>query len=146
MVNLSKILQRVEKLEPIPSVIHQVLALADDPDAPLQDLVAVVEKDPAITANLLKTVNSAHLGLPVKVDSVQQAVELGFAETPPDLDIEGHDTAHKCQILASLCFSTEVDLDAVYVEGITKVTHSDVAYAREMGYLIKLLAVIGECD
>jgi len=76
MVNLSKILSRVEKLEPIPSVIHQVLALADNPDAPLQELVAVVEKDPAITANLLRTVNSAHMGLPVKVDSVQQAVSM----------------------------------------------------------------------
>ena len=76
MVNLSKIMARVEKLEPIPEVIHQVLALADDPDAPLADLVAVVEKDAAITANLLKMVNSAHMGLPVKVDSVQQAVAM----------------------------------------------------------------------
>ena len=76
MINLSKIMARVEKLEPIPEVLHQVLALADDPDAPLTDLVAVVEKDAAITANLLKIVNSAHMGLPVKVDSVQQAVAM----------------------------------------------------------------------
>jgi len=76
MVDLSKIMLRVEKLEPIPEVIHQVLALADDPDAPLKDLVAVVEKDAAITANLLKMVNSAHMGLPVKVDSIQQAVAM----------------------------------------------------------------------
>ncbi len=73
---------------------------------------------------------------------LKQAMELGFAETPPDLDIEGHDTAHKCQIMASLCFATEVDLDDIYVEGITKVTHADVSYAREMGYLIKLLAIV----
>ncbi|MCP4644740.1 MAG: homoserine dehydrogenase [bacterium] len=79
-------------------------------------------------------------------DVLQQAVELGFAETPPDLDIEGHDTAHKCQIIASLCFSTEVDLDAIHVEGITAVTHADVAYALEMGYLIKLLAVVRGVD
>ena len=76
MINPSTILARVEKLEPIPAVIHQVLALAEDPDAPLKDLVEVVEKDPAITANLLRTVNSAHMGLPVKVDSVQQAISM----------------------------------------------------------------------
>lgn len=79
-------------------------------------------------------------------EALRQAIARGFAETPPDLDIEGHDTAHKCQIIASLCFSTEVDLENVYVEGVTKVTHADVAYAREMGYLIKLLAIIHESD
>ena len=77
---------------------------------------------------------------------LQQAIENGFAETPPDLDIEGHDTAHKCQIIASLCYTTEVDLDAIYVEGITGITHADVAYAREMGYLIKLLAVVRKTE
>ncbi|BBO76898.1 HDIG domain protein [Desulfosarcina widdelii] len=76
MDNLKKVLKKVERLEPIPSVIHKVLDLADDPDAPLKDLMDVVERDPAITANLLKTVNSAHVGLPVKVDSVQQAVAM----------------------------------------------------------------------
>ena len=75
-------------------------------------------------------------------DVLEQAVEKGFAETPPDLDIEGHDTAHKCQIIASLCFSTEVALDDIHVEGITKVTHFDVKYAMDMGYVIKLLAVV----
>ena len=77
---------------------------------------------------------------------LRQAQELGFAETPPDLDIEGHDTAHKCAILASLCYSTKVPLDEVYVEGVTKVTKLDVQYAREMGYLIKLLAVIRKVE
>ena len=75
-------------------------------------------------------------------ESLRQATELGFAETPPDLDIEGHDTAHKCQILTSLSFTTEVDFDDLYIEGITKITHDDVAYADEMGYAIKLLAII----
>ena len=79
-------------------------------------------------------------------DALKLAIRLGFAETPPDLDIEGHDTAHKCQILASLAYSTEIDLKDIYVEGITKVTHADVAYARELGYLIKLLAVIRAVD
>jgi len=55
-------------------------------------------------------------------------------------------TAHKCQIIASLCYATEVDLDDVYVEGITKVTHADVAYALELGYVIKLLAIVRDVD
>jgi putative nucleotidyltransferase with HDIG domain len=76
MDNISSILKKVNRLEPIPVVIHKVLTLADDPDASLKDLVEVVERDPAITANLLRTVNSAHMGLPVKVDSVQQAVSM----------------------------------------------------------------------
>lgn len=75
-------------------------------------------------------------------EALRQATALGFAETPPDLDIEGHDTAHKCQILTSLCFSTEVDFDALYIEGITRITHADVAYASDLGYAIKLLAII----
>ncbi len=75
-------------------------------------------------------------------DVLQQAVALGFAEDPPDLDIEGADTAHKCQIIASLAFGTEVNYDDLHVEGITAITHADVAYARELGYLIKLMAVI----
>lgn len=75
---------------------------------------------------------------------LEQAQLLGFAETPPDLDVDGHDTAHKCQILASLCYTTEVDIDSIPVEGIRNITHADVAYALEMGYVIKLLAVIQE--
>jgi HD-like signal output (HDOD) protein len=76
MDSLSGILKKVKRLDPIPMVIHKVLDLADDPDASLKDLVDVVERDPAITANLLKTVNSAQMGLPVKVDSVHQAVSM----------------------------------------------------------------------
>jgi len=75
-------------------------------------------------------------------DALKIAQRLGFAETPPDLDIEGHDTAHKCQIIASLCYSTEVNLADIHVEGVTKVTHADVAYALDMGYIIKLLAIV----
>lgn len=73
---------------------------------------------------------------------LEKAIEKGFAETPPDLDINGDDTAHKCQILASLCFGTKVSLDDIYIEGITRITHEDVANAEELGYIIKLIAVI----
>ena len=76
MDSLTQIIKKVNRLEPIPTVIHKVLDLADDPESSLNDLVEVVERDPAITANLLKTVNSAHMGLPVKVDSVKQAVSM----------------------------------------------------------------------
>lgn len=76
MDNLAHILKEVKRLEPVPTVIHKVLELADDSESSLNDLVEVVERDPAITANLLKTVNSAHVGLPVKVDSVRQAVSM----------------------------------------------------------------------
>jgi len=79
-------------------------------------------------------------------DVLKQAVALGFAEDPPDLDIEGADTAHKCQIIASLAFGTEVDYDDLHVEGITAITHADVAYARELGYIIKLMAVLRAGD
>jgi putative nucleotidyltransferase with HDIG domain len=71
-----KILKKVKTLRPIPSIIHKVLALTQDPDGALADLVRLVEHDPAATANLLKTCNSAYMGLPVKVDSVQQAVTM----------------------------------------------------------------------
>lgn len=77
---------------------------------------------------------------------LKEAQANGYAETPPDLDIEGHDSAHKCQILASLCFCTPVPYDKIYVEGITKITHSDVAYANEMGYVIKLLAIVRKVE
>ena len=79
-------------------------------------------------------------------DVLKQAQALGFAETPPDLDIEGHDTAHKCQIVASLCSGSKVNLSDIPVEGITHITGGDIADAREMGYLIKLLAVYRDVE
>jgi len=72
---------------------------------------------------------------------LKKAQELGFAETDPTLDVEGHDAAHKLVILASLAFGTRVRLDQVHTEGIGRVTKIDIAYARELGYVIKLLAI-----
>ncbi len=71
-----KIVKKIKFLKPIPSIIHKILAIAQDPESALADLVRIVEFDPAATANLLKTCNSAFMGLPVKVDSVQQAVTM----------------------------------------------------------------------
>jgi HD-like signal output (HDOD) protein len=76
MAKIQKIIQKVKKLEPIPVVIHKVLDFAGKSDGTLAELVRLVENDPAITANLLKTCNSARMGLLVKVNSVQQAVAL----------------------------------------------------------------------
>ena len=72
---------------------------------------------------------------------LKKAQELGFAEADPTLDVEGHDAAHKLAILASLAFGTRVRLDQVHTEGIGRVTKTDIAYARELGYVIKLLAI-----
>ncbi|MEJ2157322.1 MAG: HDOD domain-containing protein [Desulfobacteraceae bacterium] len=76
MALIKKILKKVKALHPIPSIIHKVLAITEDPDGELADLVRIVEFDPAATANLLKACNSASMGLPVKVDSVHQAVTM----------------------------------------------------------------------
>ncbi|HXR45689.1 MAG TPA: homoserine dehydrogenase, partial [Pseudolysinimonas sp.] len=78
-------------------------------------------------------------------DSLQEALaaatELGYAEADPTADIEGYDAAQKAAILASLAFHTTVPLDAVYREGIDKLTHSQVVAARDAGFVVKLLAV-----
>ena len=70
-----------------------------------------------------------------------EAQALGYAEADPTADVEGHDAAAKAAILAELAFHTRVTLDDVYCEGITKVTAEDIAAARQMGFVIKLLAV-----
>lgn len=76
MANITKIIKNVKHLHPIPAVIHKVLAFTNDPEASLKDFVRLIEYDPAITANLLKTCNSAYFGLPIKIDSVQQSVTM----------------------------------------------------------------------
>ncbi|MBR5163732.1 MAG: homoserine dehydrogenase, partial [Schwartzia sp.] len=72
---------------------------------------------------------------------LKEAQEKGYAEANPAADVEGLDAARKAAILASLAFNTRVTLDAVSVEGITKITPEDIDYARQLGYVIKLLAI-----
>jgi homoserine dehydrogenase len=69
------------------------------------------------------------------------AQEAGYAETPPTLDVGGHDSAHKLTVLAALGFDGLYDLKGVYVEGIEKITPADIRYAAEMGFVVKLLAI-----
>lgn len=74
-------------------------------------------------------------------DCLKEAKIKGFAESNPSLDIEGMDSAHKLIILAYLCFGRWINLKDVLVEGIASVSLSDVNYAKELGFEIKLLAI-----
>ena len=77
--------------------------------------------------------------------ALAQAQAKGYAETDPTLDINGADSAHKLAILATLGFGYEIKLDDILVEGIENISIDDVRYGREMGYVLKLLA-IGQRD
>jgi HD-like signal output (HDOD) protein len=76
MATVDKILKKVKTLRPISSIIYKLITLAEDPDCSIGEIVHLVEHDPAATANLLRICNSVYLGLPVKIDSIQQAVSM----------------------------------------------------------------------
>jgi homoserine dehydrogenase len=79
-------------------------------------------------------------------DCLREAQRLGYAEADPTFDIEGHDTAQKLSILASLAFGTKLDPDAIYVEGISSISLADLDAADELGYRVKLLGVAVKTD
>ncbi len=79
-------------------------------------------------------------------DALAEAQKLGYAETDPSADIEGNDAAAKAAIVAQLAFHTRVTIDDVYCEGISKVSANDVKAAKEMGFVIKLLAIAERLD
>ncbi len=74
-------------------------------------------------------------------EALKEAQDLGFAEADPSFDVDGIDAAQKISLLASLAYGHWVRQEDVYTEGITKVTQLDIAYARELGYCVKLLAL-----
>ena len=74
-------------------------------------------------------------------DALKEAQALGFAEADPTADVEGFDAAAKAAILASLAFHTRVTDSDVFREGITKITATDVAVAKSLNLIIKLLAI-----
>ncbi|MDB5777153.1 MAG: homoserine dehydrogenase, partial [Herbaspirillum sp.] len=74
-------------------------------------------------------------------DVLKEAQRLGYAEADPTFDIEGIDAAHKLTIMASIAFGIPVQFDKAYVEGITKLEATDIRYAEQLGYRIKLLGV-----
>jgi homoserine dehydrogenase len=79
-------------------------------------------------------------------DALGRAQALGYAEPDPTNDVEGEDARYKLSILASLAFRTPVEREAIYREGITKLTARDFRYAAEFGYAIKLLAMASAQD
>lgn len=74
-------------------------------------------------------------------DVLKDAQAEGYAEADPSNDVDGYDAQFKIAILSSIAFTSRVDPSLVYTEGITRVTAHDIEHAREMGYVIKLLAI-----
>ena len=72
---------------------------------------------------------------------LKQAQALGYAEADPTFDIEGIDAAHKATILSAIAFGTPVQFDKAYVEGIVNLAATDISYAFQLGYRIKLLGI-----
>ncbi|PZG17857.1 homoserine dehydrogenase [Nonomuraea aridisoli] len=80
------------------------------------------------------------------LDALEEAQTLGYAEADPTADVEGFDAAAKAAILAGLAFHSRVTAEQVHREGITDITATDVASAKAMGYVIKLLAICARSD
>ena len=76
MSDLKEIVRQIDQLEPVPPVAAQIMALAEDPDSSLSQIADLILNDPALTANLLKTCNSAYFGFKRKVESVRDAIAL----------------------------------------------------------------------
>ena len=74
-------------------------------------------------------------------DCLKEAQRLGYAEADPTADVEGYDAAYKLSILSSLAFHTKVPFTKIYREGISNVTKEDIADGKELGYVLKLLAI-----
>ena len=74
-------------------------------------------------------------------DALAKATELGYAEADPTADVEGYDAGRKMAIMSSIAFNSRVTFNQVYTEGITKITAEDIKYAKEFGYVIKLLGL-----
>jgi homoserine dehydrogenase len=74
-------------------------------------------------------------------EALAEAQKQGYAEADPTLDVEGFDTAHKIAIMTALAYGMEINLNDVYIEGISKITPLDIDFAEQFGYRIKLLAI-----
>ena len=77
---------------------------------------------------------------------LKQAQKLGYAEADPTFDIEGVDAAHKATIMSAIAFGIPVQFNKAYVEGITKLSATDIRYAEQLGYRIKLLGITKRRD
>lgn len=74
-------------------------------------------------------------------DVLKAAQEKGYAEADPTLDVEGIDAAQKLILLIALAYRSNISLEHLHVEGITGITQKEIQYARELGYVIKLIAI-----
>lgn len=74
-------------------------------------------------------------------DVIAEAQRLGYAEADPTFDVEGIDAAHKLTILSAIAFGMPLKFDQAYTEGITKLQQTDIQYAEELGYRVKLLGI-----
>ena len=72
---------------------------------------------------------------------LKEAQRLGYAEANPTADVEGFDSAYKLSILSSLAFHTKIPFSRIYREGITHITPEDIQYGKQLGYVLKLLAI-----
>ncbi|GIZ53989.1 homoserine dehydrogenase [Noviherbaspirillum aridicola] len=77
---------------------------------------------------------------------LKEAQRLGYAEADPTFDIEGVDAAHKATIMAAIAFGIPVQFDKAHVEGITRLQATDIRYAEQLGYRIKLLGIARRTD
>lgn len=73
-------------------------------------------------------------------DILAEAQKRGYAEAKPEADIEGYDARSKLAIVANFCFGARVPTDAIFRQGITRITPTDFAYAHRLGYTIRLIA------
>jgi len=85
MSTIKELIKEIKTLKPIPQIANQIMSIVEDPKASLSDVADIILFDPIITANLLRTCNSAYFGLPRKVDSVREAVALLGLEQIVDL-------------------------------------------------------------
>lgn len=72
---------------------------------------------------------------------LKEAQELGYAEADPTFDVGGYDTAHKLLILASIAYGIDAKPEDILIEGIQNISGDDIAFAKEFGYVIKLLGI-----
>ena len=74
-------------------------------------------------------------------ETLKEAQRLGYAEFDPTNDVEGFDSTYKLSILSSMAFHTKVPYTNIFREGISKLNGKDIAYGKELGYTLKLLAI-----
>ena len=79
-------------------------------------------------------------------EALDEAQTLGYAESDPTNDVEGIDAVYKLSIMASLAFRSQILPQDVYREGISNLTANDFKYAKELGYVIKLMAIAKRQD